>query len=48
MNVVVELLAFSVGGVVALATSRWVLGRVLDLTFRPVRASRPVRKPVGA
>lgn len=49
MDVVVEVLAFSAGGVVALAASRWVLGGVLDLTFRRARRSPPpVRKPVGA
>lgn len=49
MEVMVALLALSAGGVVALAASRWVLGGVLELTFRPARPSPPpVRKPVGA
>jgi hypothetical protein len=37
MDVLVELLAFSAGGVVALVTSRWMLSGVLGLTFRPTR-----------
>jgi hypothetical protein len=49
MEALVELLAFSAGGVVALAASRFVLGRILDLTFRsPGPAPPPVRKPAGA
>jgi hypothetical protein len=35
MDVLVELLAFSAGSLVALMTSRWMLSGVLDLTFRP-------------
>jgi hypothetical protein len=43
MDVLVELLAFSAGGLVALVASRWMLNGVLDLTFRPIRplAARP-------
>ena len=37
MEVAVAVLAFSAGGLVALATSRLVLGGVLELTFRSPR-----------
>lgn len=49
MTVLVELLAFAVGGLVALVTSRWMLSEVLDLTFRSTRPSpAEVRKAAGA
>jgi hypothetical protein len=45
MQVLVELVAFSAGGAIALVTSRLLLGGVLGLTFRPSRrAAESVRK----
>jgi hypothetical protein len=47
MEVVVAILVFTAGGLVALATSRLLLSGVLELTFRPWRRER-IRRAAGA
>lgn len=49
MSLLVEILVCGAGGVVAIATSRLVLGGILALTFRSARrGTAPITKAAGA